>query len=76
MTTVLPLGLARSIRSGGLVHLEVLRAMVDMVSESGDLVGYCAGLVGFSIGVDWAFDLAIRRTHNGLLGLLYVLTIP
>lgn len=76
MTTVLPLGLARSIRSGGLGHLEMLRAMVDMVSELGDLVGYCAGLVGFSIGADWAFDLAMKSTHNGLLGLLYVLAIP
>lgn len=76
MTTVLPLGLARSIRSGGLVRLEVLRAMDDMVSELGDLVGYCAGLAGFSIGADWAFDVAMRRTQNGRFGLLYVLAAP
>jgi len=35
-----------------------------------ELVGYCAGLGGYSIGTDWAFDLEMRRAHNGPFGLL------
>lgn len=47
--------------------------MIDVVSELGGLVGYCAGLGGYGIGTVWAFGLEMRRAYNCPFGLLYVL---